>query len=347
MADPRRFSLMPGPLQADWLSGGSGGALTSFDFDATRAKLLPPVPEPKTVFHDRLFLQKFCERIGFAPYWNKTAERIQEVFVNDESSLLWFNKLSNNFVQMAHFLGQCAKESKGFTTLAEDWFYSDLARIKEMFAEVRALPDAEAEAFRVRTRKEYEAEWDAFVAEQKKLLADKKLTDAEFAKATGAPARQAFLAAVPGKQRETGRKLFNKVYSDRGQGSLGNKGGDDGWNFRGRGLIHITGRYTYEKCGAALKQPLATKPELLEQPEYAVDSAAWYWCWGEKRIDQIIDEARDADGAYLDSALEEAMSRRVTKIVNSGEGEAGIKDRFRFTQIAFEMLAGLAPAGTK
>jgi predicted chitinase len=342
MAKPDPFALLPGD---DRLSEGLRGTLFADRF--LRPEPGPPPAPRETVLHDTEFLRKFVDRLGFKAGWTKTAAAIQEVLVKDQSSLLWFNRISNDFVQMAHFLGQAARETKGFSSLSEDWFYSDLVRIRNIFPEIRNLPDAEAEAYRVRTKSDYEAEWDAFVAEQKKLLADKKLTDADLAKATGAAARQAFMAVIPGKQRETGKKLFNKVYSDRGQDKLGNKGGDDGWNFRGRALLHITGRYNYEQCGKALKQPLATKPELLEEPRLAVDAAAWFWCWQVKKIDVLINGARDADGTYLDSALEEATSRRVSKIVNSGEGEDGIKDRFRFTQIAFEMLAGLAPAGTK
>jgi predicted chitinase len=344
MAKPDPFCLTFG---GDWLSEGARGTLWADRFGSAEPAKEAPPPPPQTVFHDKEFLRKFSERIGFASNWNKTSEAIQDVLVNDHSSLLWFNRISNDFVQSAHFLGQCAKESKGFSSLVESWFYSDLARIKEMFAEIRALPDDQAQAFRVKTREEYAAEWDAFVVEQKKLLADKKLSEPDFAKATAASARQAFMAQVFTKQRETGKKLFNKVYSDRGQGTLGNKGGDDGWNFRGRGLIQLTGRYNYEECGKALKQPLAAKPELLEQPRLAVDAAAWFWCWSAKKIDVIIGESRGPDGAYLDSALEEATSRRVTKVVNSGEKEEGIKDRFRFTQVAFEMLAGLSPGDTK
>lgn len=70
-------------------------------------------------------------------------------------------------------------------------------------------------------------------------------------------------------------RLANRVYANRG-GNGGEETGD-GWRYRGRGWIQITFFDGYLRCGSGLHVDLMGHPELLEEEEYAVRSAGWYW----------------------------------------------------------------------
>lgn len=59
---------------------------------------------------------------------------------------------------------------------------------------------------------------------------------------------------------------------------MGNLQPGDGWRFRGRGYIQITGRSNYTRASVDLYEDkrLADKPELLNQPDIAAATCGWY-----------------------------------------------------------------------
>ena len=57
----------------------------------------------------------------------------------------------------------------------------------------------------------------------------------------------------------------------------GNEHSQDGWEFRGRGPIQLTGRSNYHLAGEALGLPLEVEPEMASAPEHGFRIAAWFW----------------------------------------------------------------------
>ena len=62
-----------------------------------------------------------------------------------------------------------------------------------------------------------------------------------------------------------------------GREDLGNTQAGDGFKYRGRGLIQLTGRANYQLASNALATDFIGDPDQLAQPEYAVRSAMWFW----------------------------------------------------------------------
>ena len=51
----------------------------------------------------------------------------------------------------------------------------------------------------------------------------------------------------------------------------------DGYRFRGRGCIQLTGSANYHHAGQALGVDLIMQPELVATPQYAALTAGWFW----------------------------------------------------------------------
>lgn len=115
------------------------------------------------------------------------------------------------------------------------------------------------------------------------------------------------------------KALANHVYA-RKNGN-GDSASGDGWRYRGRGLIGLTGLANYLSAEQALGRPYVSQPDLVAQPADAALTSAHWW--------HVNDCNRLADAWELD-----AITRRV-----NGPGMQGRSHR---AAIANELIEALA-----
>jgi putative chitinase len=113
------------------------------------------------------------------------------------------------------------------------------------------------------------------------------------------------------------RAIASRVYANRmGNGS---EQSQDGWLYRGRGLIMLTGKSNYTACSLDLfgDHRLVAYPDLLTEPRYAIMGACWFW------------NANDLNRYAGDV-------RTTTKRVNGGYN--GLADRIEIYERAMSVL---------
>ena len=71
------------------------------------------------------------------------------------------------------------------------------------------------------------------------------------------------------------KKIANMVYANR----MGNRdeASGDGFRFRGRGAIQLTGHASYFHAGQACGVDFVMEPDLVATPMYAAMTAGWFW----------------------------------------------------------------------
>ena len=86
-----------------------------------------------------------------------------------------------------------------------------------------------------------------------------------------------FTAATAASFARNPEKIANRTYA--GRMGNGNEQSGDGYKYRGRGLLQVTGKSNYLACSKAMygDDRLITSPEMLETIEGAIMSAVWYW----------------------------------------------------------------------
>lgn len=114
-------------------------------------------------------------------------------------------------------------------------------------------------------------------------------------------------------------KIANKVYADRmGNGS---ESSGDGYRYRGRGLVQLTGKDNYRQAGEALGADFVARPDLVATQGYAALTAGWFW--KAKSLNKLADE-QDHE--------------TITKRINGGTTH--LQDRIARTKRAMTVLTG-------
>ena len=110
-------------------------------------------------------------------------------------------------------------------------------------------------------------------------------------------------------------KIANKVYANR----MGNssEASGDGWKYRGRGLIQLTGKNNYLKFSKWYNDSkiFVDSPDLLLQPQFAVLSAFFYW------------DNNNLNSYIVDNKNAYSVCKALTKKINGGYN--GLEERFR------------------
>jgi putative chitinase len=111
--------------------------------------------------------------------------------------------------------------------------------------------------------------------------------------------------------------IANTVYSSR----MGNRDetSGDGYRFRGRGCIQLTGHANYYHAGQALGVDFVMEPDLVATPMYAALTAGWFW--NTHKLNQFADV-----GDY----------KTMTKKINGGF--IGLADREKHIAHALSVL---------
>ncbi|MPZ58423.1 MAG: hypothetical protein GEU91_18410 [Rhizobiales bacterium] len=146
------------------------------------------------------------------------------------------------------------------------------------------------------------------------------------AKVTSAEAKR--IAALPVAAR--GPVLFNRVYgigNPSKAAEFNNRGPNDGWLYRGGGMLQNTGKSNYTRLEEKTGLPLVAHPELLHQPDSAFKAAWLFWS-----NDDRANNAADAD--------DEVACR---KVINGGTN--GLAEYRVYLKKARTIFAGFTPSG--
>ena len=127
-------------------------------------------------------------------------------------------------------------------------------------------------------------------------------------------------AADYAKQPE---KIANVIYASR-MGN-GDTASGDGYKFRGRGVVQLTGRDNYTAFGKSVGMTPEQVIDYVQTKKGALESACWYW-----------------SSRKINIACDEGDLVKMTKLVNGGT--IGLEDRRKHYEAALAVLGGAVPA---
>ena len=119
--------------------------------------------------------------------------------------------------------------------------------------------------------------------------------------------------------------IANTVYADKNRsitGKLGNIYDGDGWKFRGRGFIQLTGRNNYTAFSRYIGEDVVANPDLVAE-KYPFEAAFWYF--KNKKI-----------FALCENDISISTITKVTKLVNGGT--IGLADRIAKTNYHYSEI---------
>lgn len=117
-------------------------------------------------------------------------------------------------------------------------------------------------------------------------------------------------------------RIANRAYRNRMDN--GDEASGDGWRYRGRGLIQLTGKYNYSKFAESVGMDLADVPEYLESFEGAIAGACWFW-----------------DTNKLNRYADAGDIKTMTKRINGGY--IGLEDRIHHYHEAMHAMGAEVP----
>lgn len=134
-------------------------------------------------------------------------------------------------------------------------------------------------------------------------------------------------AARYGRDDSKGQKanqeyIANAIYGGQwGKKNLGNELPGDGWKFRGRGLIQLTGRSNYQRFATAVGKTIDAAALYVESPKGACEAAGWFWKVNDlNRFADAGDVAgctRKINGGTLGLAEREDLYRDALRVLRS------------------------------